>query len=60
MSMEVMGTDFYSDASLPDDGQLFHDAVHDMESSFWVLVNICLTLKGPGKNMLRDELDPNK
>ena len=30
-----------------------HDAVHDIESFFWVLVEILLTLKGPGER--RDE-----
>lgn len=32
---------------------VYHDAVHDIESFFWVLVEICLTLKGPGER--RDE-----
>jgi len=34
---------------------VFHDAVHDLESFFWVLVHICLTRKGPG-GVRRDEL----
>ena len=33
-----------------------HQAVHDMESFFWVLMYICLTRKGPG-GARRDELD---
>jgi hypothetical protein len=35
---------------------VFHDAVHDIESFFWVLVHICLTRKGPG-GVLREELE---
>src|SRR5258708_19796751 len=34
---------------------VFHDAVHDLESFFWVLVHICLTRNGPG-GVRRDEL----
>ncbi|KAG6836602.1 hypothetical protein H0H93_006238 [Arthromyces matolae] len=35
-----------------------HQAIHDMESLLWVLVRLCLTRKGPGVNMRRDdELD---
>jgi len=34
----------------------FHDAVHDMESLFWVLVYLCLTGRGPGAGMWREEL----
>jgi hypothetical protein len=37
-----------------------HDAVHDMESFLWVLVEICLTRKGPGLGMRRDELKPGE
>ena len=33
-----------------------HDAVHDIESLFWVVVFICLVREGPGTNMLRKEL----
>ncbi|KAF8889478.1 hypothetical protein CPB85DRAFT_1441387 [Mucidula mucida] len=34
---------------------IFHDAIHDIESFFWVLVHICLTRSGPGQR--RKELD---
>jgi hypothetical protein len=37
-------------------GHVFHDAVHDLESFFWVLVHICLTRKGPG-GVRREELE---
>ncbi|GLB35546.1 hypothetical protein LshimejAT787_0211110 [Lyophyllum shimeji] len=29
-------------------GPVNHDAVHDLESFFWVLVHICMTRNGPG------------
>ncbi|KAF8889477.1 hypothetical protein CPB85DRAFT_275757 [Mucidula mucida] len=38
------------------DSDLFHDAVHDMESFFWVLIHICLTRSGPDAQQ-RVELD---
>ena len=43
----------------PESLTVHHDAVHDIESFLWVLVEICLTLKGPGE--LRDEFadDPD-
>ncbi|KAF5366920.1 hypothetical protein D9615_010677 [Tricholomella constricta] len=34
-----------------------HDAVHDMESLLSVLTYLCLTRRGPGMHMLREELD---
>ncbi|KAK7684307.1 hypothetical protein QCA50_012631 [Cerrena zonata] len=34
-----------------------HDAVHDIESFFWVFLYICLTWAGPG-NTRRKDLDP--
>ncbi|KAH0580066.1 hypothetical protein H2248_002880 [Termitomyces sp. 'cryptogamus'] len=35
-----------------------HEAIHDVESLLWVLVRLCITRKGPGINMRReDELD---
>jgi hypothetical protein len=37
-------------------GTVFHDAVHDIESFFWVLVHICITQQGPG-GVLRGELE---
>ncbi|KAF8338591.1 hypothetical protein F5887DRAFT_889803 [Amanita rubescens] len=36
-----------------------HDAVHDIESLFWVLAYICLVREGPGINMLRRDLLKN-
>jgi hypothetical protein len=33
-----------------------HDAIHDIESLFWVMTYICLVREGPGKGMLRGEL----
>ena len=36
--------------------KVFHDAVHDIESFFWVLVYICITRQGPG-DVLRKELE---
>jgi len=33
-----------------------YEAIHDIESLFWVLTFICLVRKGPGINMLRTEL----
>ncbi|KAF9000920.1 hypothetical protein BDZ89DRAFT_1147122 [Hymenopellis radicata] len=38
---------------------LFHDAVHDIESFFWVLIHICLTRSGPNAQR-RAELDDSK
>jgi hypothetical protein len=35
---------------------VFHDAVHDLESFFWVLNHICVTRKGPG-GVRREELE---
>jgi len=35
---------------------VFHDAVHDLESFFWVLVHICITRQGPG-GVRREELE---
>ncbi|KAA1477282.1 hypothetical protein DENSPDRAFT_933622 [Dentipellis sp. KUC8613] len=29
-------------------GRIFHSAIHDLESFFWVLVYLCLTRAGPG------------
>jgi len=35
---------------------VFHDAVHDLESFFWVLIHICMTRRGPG-GVRREELE---
>ncbi|KAG6908719.1 hypothetical protein DXG01_003564 [Tephrocybe rancida] len=34
-----------------------HEAIHDIESLLWVLVQMCMTHKGPGIDMKRLELD---
>jgi hypothetical protein len=61
MSWEVFNGDFhsicknyqyYKDNNIP----FVHDAVHDAESMLWVFVEICLSRKGPGMDMKRDEL----
>jgi len=36
--------------------KVFHDAVHDIKSFFWVLVYICITRQGPG-DVRRKELE---
>jgi len=36
--------------------KVFHDAVHDLESFFWVLIHICITRQGPG-GVRREELE---
>ena len=36
--------------------KVFHDAVHDLESFFWVLLHICITRNGPG-GVRREELE---
>jgi hypothetical protein len=60
MSAEVMTAKFNSKIFLQKDALFFHDAAHDIESFLWVLVNLCLTRKGPGISMIRDELLPNQ
>ncbi|KAG6859222.1 hypothetical protein C0991_001088, partial [Blastosporella zonata] len=36
-----------------------HEAIHDMESLFWVLIHTCITRKGPGiKQRRAKDLDP--
>jgi len=35
---------------------VFHDAVHDLESFFWVLIHMCITRRGPG-GVRREELE---
>ncbi|KAG6886785.1 hypothetical protein C0995_004755, partial [Termitomyces sp. Mi166 len=37
--------------------KFMHEAIHDVESLLWVLVYLCLTRKGPGAEMRREELD---
>ena len=36
---------------------MHHDAVHDIESFFWVLVQICITSQGPGGLRRREFTD---
>jgi hypothetical protein len=59
ISIEGLKTTFYTIKPTDDDRSRydwFHDAVHDMESLFWVLMYICLTRRGPGAGMWREEL----
>ena len=51
-SGEILSDERYFDL----DDTVFHDAVHDLESFFWVLVHICLTRQGPG-GVRREELE---
>ncbi|KAG5639846.1 hypothetical protein DXG03_002942, partial [Asterophora parasitica] len=41
------------------DEPFIHTSVHDVESFLWVLVYLCITRRGPGMGMLRQELDPS-
>ena len=43
-SGEILSDERYFDL----DDNVFHDAVQDLESFFWVLVHMCLTRQGPG------------
>ncbi|KNZ71924.1 hypothetical protein J132_05198 [Termitomyces sp. J132] len=48
----------HSPGRCAEDRPFVHEAIHDVESLLWVLVRFCLTRKGPGINMRReDELD---
>ena len=57
MSVEILGQGpvfrLHEDTATSD---WCHDAIHDIESLFWVMTYICLVREGPGKNMLRKEL----
>ena len=61
--MRLKGTPPYTSGEILSDRRyfhghhnVFHDAVHDLESFFWVLVHICLTRQGPG-GVRREELE---
>src|SRR5258708_39138540 len=62
--MHFKGTPPYTSGEILSDWQyfhghrdkVFHDAVHDLESFFWVLVHICITWQGPG-GVRREELE---
>ena len=61
--MHVKGTPPYTSGEIlsnqryfPGRRGTFHDAVHDLESFFWVLVHICITRQGPG-GVRRQELE---
>ncbi|KAF8998468.1 hypothetical protein BDZ89DRAFT_1083195 [Hymenopellis radicata] len=43
-SAEILGHDKYG---LDSNRVEYHDAIHDIESFLWILVNICLTRSGP-------------
>ena len=52
-SGEIMSLQRYFRGHRP----VFHDAVHDLESFFWVLIHICITRKGPGAGDHCQELE---
>src|SRR5258708_36019944 len=61
--MQLKGTPPYTSGEILSDQRyfhghrdFFHDAVHDRESFFWVLVHICITRQGPG-GVRREELE---
>ena len=61
--MPLKGTPPYTSGEIlsgrryfPGHKDVFHDAVHDLESFFWVLVHICITRQGPG-GVRREELE---
>ena len=54
ISGEILSDEHYFISLEDSEPLVHHDAVHDIESFFWVLVKICLPLKGPGE--CRDEL----
>ncbi|RDB25922.1 hypothetical protein Hypma_006361 [Hypsizygus marmoreus] len=58
MSSEVLTKKVYNKGEWRQES-FFHDAVHDADSFGWVLIHICLTRKGPGMNMYRNELLPD-
>ena len=60
--MHLKGTSPYTSGEILSGRRYFHghhdvfyNAVHDLESFFWVLVHICLTRQGPG-GVRREEL----
>ncbi|KAG6862775.1 hypothetical protein C0993_001559 [Termitomyces sp. T159_Od127] len=56
MSGEVINRAVLHDPAGMDERPPFvHEAIHDVESLLWVVVRLCLTRKGPGLNMRRDE-----
>src|SRR5260221_10324228 len=61
--MHLKGTPPYTSGEILSDQRyfhghrdVFHDAVHDIESFFGVLVHICITRQGPG-GVRREELE---
>jgi len=62
--MHLKGTPPYTSGEILSDqsyfyghrDRVFHDAVHDLESFFWVLVRICITQQGPG-DVRREDLE---
>ncbi|KAG6804980.1 hypothetical protein H0H92_001331, partial [Tricholoma furcatifolium] len=58
MSAEVIqGTSLITPVGFEKAPPFTHQAIHDMESLFWVFVYLCMTRKGPGMDMRRDELN---
>ena len=55
-SGEILSTQRYFRGHFGHNDKVFHDAVHDLESFFWVLIHICITRQGPG-GVRREELE---
>ena len=56
MSGDVINTQFlHEPTGMKETPPFVHEAIHDVESLLWVLVRLCLTRKGPGLNMRRNE-----
>jgi hypothetical protein len=55
-SGEIVSTEWYFRGHHGHNDDVFHDAIHDLESFFWVLIHICITRQGPG-GVRREELE---
>ncbi|KAG5636007.1 hypothetical protein H0H81_009387 [Sphagnurus paluster] len=55
MAPEVLSGGAQTICKLTNTTPFWHNSVHDVESFLWVLVYICLTRRGPGMAMIRDE-----
>ena len=55
-SGEILSTEWYFRGHHGHNDDVFHDAIHDLESFFWVLIHICITRQGPG-GVRREELE---
>ena len=56
MSVEILKEQPVFEEEKGTTGSWFHDAIHDIESLFWVITFICLVRAGPGMNISRREL----